>query len=149
MQPRRTARQAAMNLLARREHSALELRDKLLLRGFEAEEIGPALQALSHEGLLSDERFAEAFVHSRTQRGIGPVKIQLELRQRGVADSLIQLHLDEQDAAWLARGNVVRKKKFGNTLPTDYKECARQARFLQYRGFTAEQIRQVMRDEEI
>ena len=143
-----SARLAAMNLLARREHSAQEMRDKLLVRGFETGEIGPALQALSLEGLLSDERFTEAFVHSRMQRGSGPVKIQAELRQRGVADTLIQRYLDERDAAWLERGNAVRSKKFGNALPADFKERVRQARFLQYRGFTAEQIRRVLRDEE-
>ncbi len=137
-----------MNLLARREHSTRELRDKLLARGFEDDEITPALQALSREGLLSDERFAESFIHSRLERGSGPVKIRAELRQRGVADEIIANWLDERDRAWLERAEAVRRKKFGSTLPVDYKEKARQARFLQYRGFSAEQTRFVLRDDE-
>ena len=137
-----------MNLLARREHSTRELRDKLLARGFEDDDITPALQALSREGLLSDERFTESFIHSRLERGSGPVKIRAELRQRGVTDEIIANWLDERDRAWLERAEAVRRKKFGSTLPVDYKEKARQARFLQYRGFSAEQTRYVLRDDE-
>ena len=143
-----SVRETAMNLLARREHSRRELRDKLLLRGYEDDEITPALQRLSREGLLSDERFAESFIHSRMQRGSGPVKIRAELRQRGVADEIIAGLLDERDCVWLERAEAVRSKKFGAALPVEFKEKARQARFLQYRGFSAEQTRQVMRDDE-
>jgi regulatory protein len=143
-----SVRETAMNLLARREHSTQELRDKLLARGFEDDEIMPALQTLSQEGLLSDERFTESFIHSRMERGSGPVKIRAELRQRGVADEVIANWLDERDHAWLERAEAVRCKKFGSALPVDYKEKARQARFLQYRGFSAEQTRHVLRDDE-
>jgi len=141
-------RATAMNLLARREHSTQELRDKLLTRGFEDDVIVPALQTLSREGLLSDERFTESFIHSRMERGSGPVKIRAELRQRGVADEIISDWLDERDRMWLERAETVRCKKFGSALPVDYKEKARQARFLQYRGFSAEQTRQVLRDDD-
>ena len=141
-------RATAMNLLARREHSTQELRDKLLTRGFEDDEIVPALQTLSREGLLSDERFTESFIHSRMERGSGPVKIRAELRQRGVADEIISDWLDERDRMWLERAETVRCKKFGSALPVDYKEKARQARFLQYRGFSAEHTRQVLRDDD-
>ena len=137
-----------MNLLARREHSRQELRDKLLTRGFEDDEITPALQTLSREGLLSDERFTESFIHSRAERGSGPVKIRAELRQRGVADDLITAWLDERDHVWLERAEAVRRKKFGSALPVEYKEKARQMRFLQYRGFTPEQTRRVLRDDD-
>jgi regulatory protein len=143
-----SVRATAMNLLARREHSTQELRDKLLARGFEDDDIAPALQTLSREGLLSDERFTESFIHSRMQRGSGPVKIRAELRQRGVADEVITDWLDERDRVWLERAESVRCKKFGSALPVDYKEKARQARFLQYRGFSAEHTRQVLRDDD-
>jgi regulatory protein len=143
-----SVREAAMNLLARREHSTRELRDKLLVRGFEQDEITPVLQTLSREGLLSDERFTESFIHWRMERGSGPLKIRAELRQRGVADEIIAACLDERDRVWLERAEAVRCKKFGAALPVEYKEKARQARFLQYRGFSAEQTRSVLRDDE-
>ena len=137
-----------MDLLARREHGTAELRSKLLARGHDPAEVDPALEALSREGLLSDERFVEAFVHGRIERGQGPVRIRAELRQRGVPDALIDAWLDERDPAWLERAEAVRRRKFGADPPADYREQARQGRFLQYRGFTAEQTRRVMRSEE-
>lgn len=146
---RRPARDTALGLLANREHSTRQLQDKLLARGYETEEIGPVLEALTREGLLSDARFVEAFVHSRRERGSGPLKIRAELRQRGIEDEvLIAAWLEERDTDWLARAEAVREKKFGPALPTDYREKARQMRFLQYRGFTPEQIRRVLRDED-
>ena len=137
-----------MDLLARREHGTAELRGKLLARGYDPAEIDPALETLSHEGLLSDERFVEAFVHGRIERGQGPVRIRAELRQRGVSEALIEAVLDERDPAWLERAETVRRRKFGAEPPADYREQARQGRFLQYRGFTAEQTRRVLRHED-
>ena len=133
-------RLAAMNLLARREHSQQELHRKLLNKGFEAVEINPDLARLVEEGLLSDERFTEAFINSRLRLGSGPVKIAMELQQRGVAESLVKDHLDERDPRWYQRAIEVREKKFGCSQPVDFKERARQMRFLQYRGFTMQQI---------
>ena len=144
----RSVREAAMDLLARREHATRELRDKLLAKGFDADAIDPALEALSREGLLSDERFVEAFVHGRIERGQGPVRIRAELRQRGVSDEAIDAWLDARDPAWLERAEAVRRRKFGAERPTDHRELARQSRFLQYRGFTAEQTRRVLRHDD-
>jgi len=133
-------RLAAMNLLARREHSQQELQRKLLDRGFEADEVRADLTRLAEEGLLSDERFTEAFINSRLQRGSGPVKIAMELQQKGVSEQLVQDYLDERDPQWVRSAIEVKIKKFGEAPPEDFKERARQMRFLQYRGFTMQQI---------
>jgi regulatory protein len=77
-------------------------------------------------------------------RGYGPQRIQAELRERGVDDKIQALYLDAGDCQWLEQVAQVRRKRFGETPPDDYKERARQARFLQYRGFTADQIREVL-----
>lgn len=123
-----------MNLLARREHSQQELHRKLCNKGFESGDIKTVLPALVEEGLLSDERFTEAFINSRLQRGSGPVKIANELQQRGIGDELVEAYLDERDAQWTQRAIEVRTKRFGPSLPNDFKERARQMRFLQYRA---------------
>ncbi|MDH5182063.1 MAG: recombination regulator RecX [Gammaproteobacteria bacterium] len=141
-------RSSALDLLARREHSSRELTDKLVAKGYDRSEIAPALQALSREGLLSDERFAEAFVSSRLQRGSGPQRINQELQQRGINTELIDACLDERDEVWFRSARQVREKKFGRQLPTDFQERARQMRFLQYRGFTMAQIRHAVGEEE-
>jgi regulatory protein len=144
----KSVREAAMDLLSRREHSCYELKQKLLHKGHEADEIELALQRLAAENLLSDERFVESFVHSRQARGSGPRKIAAELSQKGVSESLISHYLDERSPVWTDLAGEVRARKFGSALPQAFKEKARQMRFLQQRGFTAEQIQRAMRDDD-
>ena len=141
------ARKTAMDYLARREHSKRELTRKLNSRGFDAEIVEATVATLIADNLLSDSRFAEAFVHSRFQRGSGPQKIHAELRERGVEDGLISACVEAFDEQWRARIREVREKKFGAGLPPDFKERSRQMRFLQQRGFTADQISGVFKDE--
>ena len=141
----RTARRVAMDCLARREHSETELRRKLASRDFTADEIDATLSDLTHEGLASDARFAEAFAANRARRGQGPVRIRVELEARGVAVELIEQQLCAHD--WVAIASVARDKRFGTATPADYREWARQARFLQNRGFTSEQVRAAFGDD--
>lgn len=131
-----------MDLLARREHSVAELRRKLAARDLPAGDIEAVLTELVAEGLASDARFAEAFVAARLRRGQGPARIRRELELRGVGRELADTALGQAD--WSGSAQAVREKKFGQALPADYRERARQARFLQYRGFTAEQIHRAL-----
>jgi regulatory protein len=140
MKPTPTPRATALNLLARREHSERELRRKLLAKGFDQTDIQTTLSALINEGLLSNTRFIEAYVHHRRQKGYGPLRIQAELNARGISEDLIEHHLNIADNAWLTHAHHVWKKRFKGTFPRDFKARAQQMRFLQYRGFTAEQI---------
>ncbi len=145
--PLSAVRDTATRLLARREHSVLELRHKLRSRGYDKAVIDQALEQLQEERLLSNERFVEAYVYSRREKGFGPLRIQMELRERGISEQLITCSVEPGDANWAELMNRVRKKRFGSALPADYQEQARQARFLQYRGFAAEQIRQLLKQE--
>lgn len=135
---------AAMRLLARREHSCLELQRKLEDRGFAHGEITEVLAALAAERLQSDARFAEAYVYYRSSRGRGPVRIRAELRERGIGDELISRYLSMAGAEWRVSAETERQKRFGEALPQEWSERSRQARFLQNRGFSAEQIRAVL-----
>jgi len=137
-----------MDLLARREHSAQELRVKLLVRDYESEEIDLAIERLVDEGLISDARFAEAFITSRVRKGQGPVRIRGELEQRDVADHLIDAGLEAAEVDWIGAAREVRARKYGSEIPTEYKERARQSRFLQYRGFTGEQIARAFNEQD-
>ena len=131
-------RRRAMDLLARREHSRLELERKLRTRDYSGAVVASVLDELEADGLLSDSRFAESFVRARIARGRGPNRIRLELIERGVAAS--EDALREAGCDWGRLAVETRKKRFGAGPPRDYRERARQARFLEYRGFTAEQI---------
>lgn len=140
-------RNLAMNWLARREHTQAELRAKLAERDFSVDEIESAVAALAAEGLVSDDRFAESFITSRARRGQGPVRIRMDLQQRGVSAELIAIHLDARSPEWLRLAREVRARKFGADIPADFKEKARQMRFLEYRGFTTAHIQSAMNDE--
>ena len=99
------------------------------------------LDDLKVQGLQSDDRFTEAYIHSRIQRGYGPVRIRQELRERGVSGELIDQYVDVSEFDWKQHASQVREKKFGHNLPSNYKDKAKQSRFLQYRGFTGDQIK--------
>ncbi len=141
-------REAAIRLLARREHSRRELANKLGARGFDQGVVDWTLDELEAERLLSDERFAEVFVRSRADNGYGPLRIRAELRERGVDDETIDGQLAGIDADWFALAAGVRRKRFGEPVPEAFKERAKQMRFLQYRGFDGEQIRAAMRGDD-
>jgi len=121
--------------LARREHAAGELRLKLERRGFDPQVVGTVVSDLAARGLQDDARFVESFVNGRIGKGHGPVKIAHALRERGVSADV------DSATDWKVLANEVRQRKFGRRAPDNWTERSRQARFLQQRGFTGEQVR--------
>ncbi len=128
-------RQHAVKLLASREHSRLELTRKLAQRGYPSAAIESALDALVHDGLLSEARLADAYVAERLAKGFGPVRIRFELREKGLPDDLIEPHLDLGDERCTALLRAAHDRRFGTAVPTDARERAKRGRFLEYRGF--------------
>lgn len=138
-------RRKGMDLLARREHGVEELRKKLASRFGKSEgtldAIDGELKRLVDEGLLSDDRFAAATVRQLVARGLGPRRLDEELRSKGVMAGWRDCADTEELAIdWKAQAHTVYEKKFGDQpLPEDpvsaRKERARRARFMQYRGF--------------
>jgi regulatory protein len=135
-------RERALRLLARREHSRMELARKLEQAGFTAGDIALLLDDFEERNWLSDRRFAESYVADHRARA-GSVKLAYELRWRGVSDSVIETVLSDNRASELERAHEVWKKKFG-TAPADSTEKARQIRFMQSRGFTPDVIRRAI-----
>lgn len=135
---RSAARLAAFDYLARREHSRKELLNKLSRRFDDKDGLSEVLDLICNEGLQSDERFAESFVHARVNRGQGPIKIAYELRQKGVSEQLSSDALAEYDDEWIGRARDLLEKKFGPDKPSDLKEKQRRQRFVQQRGFSSE-----------
>ncbi|MFC1589043.1 regulatory protein RecX [Pseudomonadota bacterium] len=139
-----SAKQVAVRLLARREHSAEEIRQKLAKREFDASEIATAVVELQQGDWQSDERFAEAYVRYRRMKGFGPVRIASELRERGVDEQIANRYLYADDGVWLQALEQEYQKKYQGTKFEDFKEKAKRMRFLQYRGFTIDQINEVV-----
>lgn len=129
----------ALAMQARREHSVHEIRQKLMSLGGDAEQVRSLLDGLVDRGLQSDGRFAEVFIRSRAERGYGPRAIEAELRQRAIPAELIDQAMMLSGYDWEVQARDVRQRRFGQQAPAGIKERARQARFLQYRGFTAHQ----------
>jgi regulatory protein len=137
----RTVRTAALALLAGRDFGRAELARRLGRRGYPAGLVTTVVDGLVAEQLLSESRFVEQFIRQHIGRGHGPVRIRAELRERGVDESEIEAGIDASGQDWVAVAREARRRKFGSSPPGDYAERARQARFLQYRGFSNEQIR--------
>ncbi len=154
-------REKALRLLARREHSAWELRQKLRAKagapapaadGEDDEEdesaraqrgralLDALLAELAEIGAQSDARFTEQICRLRYRTGRGPGKLRAELRGHQIAPETIDAAMSEYTGKWRALAARVREKKFGAEAPASYAEWAKQARFLQQRGFGEEEI---------
>ena len=137
---REPARGYGLALLARRDYSRQELVERLCRRGYSAAEAADAAAELVAERALSDERYAAERVRGRAAQGVGPVRIMVELRAKGVPAEVIAAALAPEEGAWGERAAAARAKRFGAVIPEDRRERARQARFLQGRGFRHEDI---------
>lgn len=134
------ARATALRLLARREHSRLELTLKLRQRKLPCDIIESVLDEYQGEGWLDDNRFADVYARQRMDLGYGPLRIRGELQQRGVHLSPDCLE-EMTDEDWSQKAIGLREKRFGLAdLSEDWDEKLRQARFLNRRGFSASQV---------
>ena len=145
VEPKRTAdaetvRMAAVALLGRRDFASNELREKLESQGYDPDVTAGVVAELIARHVLDDGRYAENYVAYHSQRGQGPVRIGADLRTLGVPAELIEGAL-AAGPDWRALAGEVRRRKFGPEPPENWSEKARQARFLQYRGFSADHIR--------
>ena len=147
--PQRAIRLRAVGLLTRREHSRAELAGKLAALGT-LEEINAVLDQLEQTGMLSDARAADAYVRGHAGR-FGAAKLGHSLRCKGISGELIAASLAQEGIEdELQRARDLWRRKFGRRQPEtqaarDAKEWARQARFLQSRGFSAEIIRKLLK----
>lgn len=132
-------------MLARREHSAAEIRQKLQQREFSSSEIDEVVVELQKGDWLSDERFTEAYIRSRRLKGFGPVRIAVELRERGVDETLVSRYLLADDEVWVQTMREEYQRKYRGTSYEDYQEKAKRMRFLQYRGFPLDKIHEVVK----
>tara|TARA_R110002110_G_scaffold114374_4_gene283761 strand:- start:22107 stop:22691 length:585 start_codon:yes stop_codon:yes gene_type:complete len=160
---------AAMNLLARREHSLSELQTKLCRRFALPDMVASVLQELQRDNLQSDERYAESLLRQRLQRGYGPARIRQDMRERGLDEAAITAAHAAVEPDWFAVAEEAFFRKFGGSADASpagdssardeealdpvarreaqqaaFKEKARRMRFMQYRGFASEHFRHLL-----
>ena len=134
----------AVALLARRDYSTAELRRKLKDRGYLEHAIEPVLIELEASNVINDGRYGDNVVAHRARRGQGPARIRQELKRSGMGSEAIQTTMDkakDDGPDFISLARAARTRKFGSKIPKDWKERSRQARFLQYRGFSTDHIR--------
>lgn len=132
----KSIRDVSLRLLASREHSRVELKNKLLSRGFDSVRIEQVLDQLIDQDCLSDQRFAEAYVRYRIEKGYGPNRIAYDLHQSGIEDFDWQRLVDETGESWLDVLESVYRKKYPQDEMISLSEWSKRSRFLLSRGFT-------------
>jgi len=133
-------RRAAMDLLARREHSKGELLHKLGARVEDQNLLQAVLSQLETDNLLSDIRFVENYIRYRRNRGVGPLRIQAELQTKQVNEGIVAEFLSKDYDDWFDSLAAAWQKKYGPDKPKDYQEGMKQKRFLHGKGFYPEHI---------
>ena len=136
-------RARAMRLLARREHSRRELERKLAVHAEDPDEVGRVLDEFEAQGWLSERRVVEQVVHARRSR-FGARRIERELLDKGISADAVAAALPGLKEGELEAARAVWSKKFGR-LPRTPAERARQARFLQGRGFDFDVIMKIIK----
>lgn len=131
----------AMKMLAKREYSAFELRQKLTHKDYPEADIAQTISLLIAKDYQNDVRFAQAFIRMRFNQGKGSSLISQQLKQKRVEN------FDLSGFDFFALAKSVRAKKYGKETPKKPHEKAKQQRFLQSRGFEFEQINQVLKGE--
>lgn len=163
----KSLRQRALDYLGKREYSYMELAQKLSKYAKQADvdsgeefenkftkekfaeetekksdEITEILDDFKARGWLSDKRFTEMLVHARKTK-FGSARVANELREKGVADELIASAIAEVKLTELDNARNVWQKKYKASAETR-EEWAKQARFLQSRGFDFDVIKKVL-----
>ncbi len=136
---------SAIYSLAMREHSRLELRNKLLKKEYvDGVDIDKLLNELEENNYLNEDRFIESYIRHRASRGFGPIKISCELQNRGIKTVLIGTAINEAEVDWYKSAKEQIEKKFRKTKPKDFNEKAKRMRFLSTKGFSNEIIKRVL-----
>lgn len=131
---------AALAMLARRDHSKKELFFKLTAKySASPAAIQEILHRLQENGLQSDRRYADAYTRARTLKGFGPARIEMELLEKGIEKPLIEQTMSEYEGKWPELVHWVWQKKF-SVAPRNFSEKMKQGNFLRYRGFRSDQI---------
>ena len=137
----------AVKFLSYRARSEAEVRRKLAQLGFSRGTVEGAVKKLLSLNLLNDENFARAWTVSRVEgRGYGPLRVERELRQKGVAKDLIGRVLDETCGRQqgMDRARALLEKRFRGKDLSDAKNLRRAVSFFRRRGYRDSVIAEVL-----
>ncbi len=143
----------AMRILGMRDHSEQEFRRKLTApvmtkTGPEPvdateDDINNVVNWCYENRYLDDARFARQFIASRSRKGYGPARIRQELTQKGIDRETGEEAMRESDIDWIEIAREQAQRKYGDPLPAVFAEKVKVQRFLLYRGFLMEDIKEL------
>jgi len=136
-----SAYEKALGLLARREHSARELKAKLSQRGFDADENAAALERLQSKDFQNDARFGEMLVRSRIEGGYGPRWIIAELRTHGIDEEHASALIAAAEPDWPGLVRRQLRRRYGGKPAGNLAERTKRASFLLRRGFDGSTVK--------
>ncbi|WP_099609423.1 recombination regulator RecX [Vibrio coralliilyticus] len=146
--PTLSSKEAAIQLLSRRDHGEYELYQKLAMKGYEEEAIQEAVNFCLEHNYLDDLRYTKSQIRQHVYKGHGERRIRQELNQKRVSESVIEKAFEEEPQDWFELAKQTAEKKFKGVKAKDQKEYAKQVRFLQYRGYSFEQISYALSNED-
>ncbi|OOF61967.1 recombination regulator RecX [Rodentibacter pneumotropicus] len=131
-----------INLLARREYSEFELRNKMQEKAFSEPEIDEVITHCQQKNWQNDKRFAENYLHYRSQRGYGENRIRQELKHlKGVSSAIITEVFAECDINWSELAFMVLRKKFPNYIEKHSPKIKQKIwNYMLSHGFSSEQF---------
>ncbi|EEX67422.1 recombination regulator RecX [Vibrio metoecus] len=141
-------RQSALQLLSRRDHSEYELHQKLTLKGHVHEIVDEVVKYCLELGYLSDVRYTASQARQMVHKGYGEQRLRQQLKEKRVAEAVIEQVLAEQTIDWFELAKEVAHKKFKAGISFERSQYAKQVRYLQYRGFNFDQIRYALQASE-
>lgn len=147
----RSAEETALRKLSDRSLSVFELRNFLLRKNYDLDEIESAITEFLKWGYLDDERFCKEYFRYAFGKNRGKRRVFMELGQRGVdrdvilqayEDFLFELHeegeeLDEMTMAKRETEKILRLADLSREEPIPEKIRGRIGRKLQSLGYSA------------
>ncbi len=144
----RSAYVDGLTLLARRELSEAQVRERLMRKGYEADEIDVAIERLKSERAIDDARVAGAIARTQTSvRGKGKRRVAQQIARAGIASGTARQALDtafsELDDEALLAAALGRRLKDDRAIADD-REFRRLYRYLIGQGFESDQVFKVL-----
>ena len=137
-------RARALYWLGQREFSVKDFRTKLE-RVCELDDLIDNLLAdFIARDWLNEQRYMTSFVRQKISAGLGLFRIKQELQQHGIKSAESQLYFEQLDFDWFEQAQTTYQKKYGLSVCDDFKEKAKRFRYMQYRGFSPDEIKYAM-----
>ncbi len=137
-------RNRALYWLGQREFSVKDFRTKLERVCEDTEMIENLLEDFIARDWLNEQRYMTSFVRQKISAGLGQYRIKQELNQHGIKQDQSELYFEELEFDWFEQALATYRKKYGVGDCQDFKEKAKRFRYMQYRGFSPDQIKYAM-----